>query len=579
MDANSALRLERATRPRLTPARALHHLQVLQGLIHRDYLTGSDLSFALHDLAERVQSAVMASETLVTLFHANPEQWLTISATGQQLSYAAITRQASRTVLEQVRSSGEAVIATAEEGLALASESILDLRLESLLAVPLFFWDGQVPEGGRFVGGCLYAHRTAELDPFTREDVSLVHDITAIAQSSLNLLRHLQTLRQTLEETEERLRAVAATASREYRLGDFETRDPQFADKVIGLLQRVSRADRVALMILGPSGSGKSYLAQAYHYACPRRKGPFVVLDCAQVTSAETLSAELFGYASRSGYANAPQEGRPGKAQLADRGTLFIDEVGCLPAELQQRLLRLIQTGRFSPLGGSEERQVDLQIITATNEDLAALVQKRLFREDLYWRLAEIVVHLPPLSHRPADIPPLATRLLERACQRYGMGDVKGFSPAALECLVRYDWARAGNLRGLEHTIHRTVLLAPAGLSWLDVAQLQLQSPFDYRTGAATPEGTPAADSGAGRTRGGMGGREGTRGASATVGGPGSTEEEKLSEADIQALKDAIVQCGTGTRAAKMLGISRHTLVGRLRKAGLTIRELLGEGE
>lgn len=569
METNSTLRLKRPVASRMTPARALHHLQVLQGLLHRDYLTCADMVTALHDLAQHVQSAVMAGETLITLFAATPEQWLTVSATGQVLATEEITRQASRTVLERVRLSGEPVIATTEHALGLASASILDLQLESLLAVPLFFWDVNAAKGGRTVGGCLYAHRTAEMDPFTAEDAALVHDITAIAQPSLNLLRHLQQLRQTLFVTEERLREVAATAAREYRLGDFVTRDPHFAEKVIALLQRVSRADRVHLMLLGPSGSGKSYLAQAYHYACPRRNGPFVVLDCAQITSAETLSAELFGYTPRSGYVNAPTDGRPGKAQLADRGTLFIDEVGCLPSELQQRLLRLIQTGRYSPLGGSEERQVDLQIITATNEDLSSLVQQRRFREDLYWRLAELVVQLPPLSQRPADIPPLAQRLLERACERYQVSQLKGFAPQALTLLVQHDWSRAGNLRGLEHTIHRSVLLAPPDLHWLDAQHLQLQSPFEYRVGGFTPAPAP---------RGALEDPIRSMPDTTDISTP-DTPSDMTPDTELEALKAAIQRYGSGTRAARMVGISRHTLVGRLRKAGLNIRDILGDVE
>src|SRR5262249_35425080 len=143
------------------------------------------------------------------------------------------------------------------------------------------------------------------------------------------------------------------------------------------------------LLLLGPTGSGKTYLAQAYHSESSRRNGPFVVLDCAQTLSPETLGPELFGYAKNSGYANTPKAGLKGKAELAHHGTLFLDEIGALPSDLQQTLLRLVEEGVYSPLGSSENRRVDLQIIAASNEDLEALVHRGGFREDLYHRLRE----------------------------------------------------------------------------------------------------------------------------------------------------------------------------------------------
>ena len=253
-----------------------------------------------------------------------------------------------------------------------------------------------------------------------------------------------------------------------------------------------------------------------------------MVLDCSQVTSAETLAAELFGYAPRSGYANAPLNGRPGKAQLADGGTLFIDEISSLPPELQQRLLRLIQTGRFSPLGSAEEQQVDLQILAASHRDLRRDVQEGLFREDLFWRLAEIIIELPPLSRRTADIPIFARRFLEQARTRYGRGDVAELTPRAMAALVKHDWARAGNLRGLEHTLNRTVLLAPAGLEQIDVQHLLLETILPG-SGSQPPVGSRSsprrgASPGAGMREpsGGGGVREASPGAGVRGASPGA---------------------------------------------------------
>jgi transcriptional regulator with GAF, ATPase, and Fis domain len=296
---------------------------------------------------------------------------------------------------------------------------------------------------------------------FSAADVEIVLDIARLAQPTLNMLRCLEQVQQALDRSREALETLRAANAREFRLGAYQTFDPWFAREVLEPLKRVSRADRVNILVLGPTGAGKTHLAEAYHYECPRAAGPFVVLDCAQVTSVETLSAELFGYAPDSGYANAPRGGRPGKAQLAHRGTLFIDEIGCLPAELQQKLLRLIERGEFSPLGSGEVRRVDLQILSATNEDLAGLVRLGRFREDLFWRIS--------------DIPHLARGFLRRACERIARTGLEDLDETALHRLLKHDWARAGNVRGLERTIFRSVLLAPPGIRRLEALHLQLQ--------------------------------------------------------------------------------------------------------
>src|SRR5262249_42601794 len=158
-----------------------------------------------------------------------------------------------------------------------------------------------------------------------------------LAQPTLNVLRTLADVRRDLQSSREELDRMRLQGAGAYRLGRYETRDPWFARNVIEPLSRVAESNKVNLLLLGPTGSGKTHLAEAYHFESPRRNGPFVVLDCAQVTSVETLSAELFGYAPDSGYVNAPRHGRRGKAEMADGGSLFVDEIATLPAELQQK--------------------------------------------------------------------------------------------------------------------------------------------------------------------------------------------------------------------------------------------------
>lgn len=546
----------------------MRHLAILRSLLHRQALTRAGWQEAFQDLAQRVKESLGAGEALVAFYTSEPESshgvWSAITPRGDLLGQDDISRYGSLSVLDRVRATQAPVLATAEAPLTMTSKSIVQLGVENVLAVPLFGWDFEEGVTARRFEGCLYLHRTLHDPPFGAGDVTLVLDIVAILQHHLNLLRRLHALEQTLAHSRSELKGLREEVQQYARLGRYETRDPVFAGQVLGPLQAVSRADRVGILLLGPTGSGKSYLAQAYHYESARRGGPFVVLDCAQVTNAETLSAELFGYAPRSGYANAPLSGRPGKAQLAHKGTLFIDEIGCLPLELQHRLLRLIQTGLYSPLGSSDEVQVDVQIIAATLEALLKLVQEKRFREDLYWRLSELVVELPPLSARPADIPGLAQKFLDDARVRYGRKDIRAFTPEAIARLQAHDWSRAGNLRGLEHTVNRSLLLAPAGQVLLDVTQLRLDA---IPGGAHGPEFASASATAPPH-------------ASAPVPAPTPPHAAAPGTSDVvdealAAIQAALRQHGSATYAARALGMSRDALIWQLRRAGLTVRNVL----
>lgn len=525
-------------------ALAARHLEVLRNLLARDYLSRADWSYALRDVAEMARLGLHSSEALVATRDAEAGRWTAVTSDGRTLDDQEISERGSRSVLEYVRAHERPLLTMVGRDPRLTSASVDSLAIEFVLAVPLWFWDVTKEHPVRQLGGCLYVHRTAKDRPFTDADVALIEDITRIAEPTLNLLSHLKDVTSQLAASHDRLEELTRLAA---RLGAFETHDPEFARETLDTLRRAASAQKVSVLILGPTGSGKTHVAQAYHEECPRRGEAFVTLDGAQATSAETLAAELFGYAASSGYANAPPKGRAGKAQLAHKGTLFIDEVAALSPELQQRLLRLLQSGSFSPLGTAEEVQVDVQVIAATNADLTDLVRSGRFREDLYWRLGEITIRLPPLSKRVADIPHLARQFLEKARERYGRTDVSGFSDGALGALLRHDWARAGNIRGLERTVNRAVLLARPGTVSLDVDDVPLEE-------MGGPSDEP-------RSRPIDGGK------------PKSDEAQRVP--DLDAVKAAIRLHGSGTAAAKALGITRDTLVWRLRKVGLTIEDVL----
>lgn len=564
------------------------HLRVLRALLAKDYFASADWNAALHDLATMVREGVDADRAVVAW--RTPRGWRAVDDAGEALDGPAISARASFGVLERVAEGGEPLLTTATNPLPVHTHSVMQHDIRSVAAVPLFFWDVQDAGGARELGGVVYAHRTSTRDPFSLADIDLVLDIARICQPTLTLLRHLNTLQHDLAVHQEALDAAVELGETTARLGELKTRDRAFGRKVLGPLRRVAAADRVGLLILGPSGSGKTHLARAYHRTCSRARGPFVTLDCSQVTSVETLSAELFGYAARSGYANSPQRGRPGKALLAHGGTLFVDEVGTLPPELQQKLLRLVQEGTFSPLGAADEERVDVQVIAATNEDLRALVDEGRFREDLYWRLGEVVVEVPPLDARPADVGPLAKTFLARAARRFGRADVEELSLAAVHVLQRHRWSAHGNIRGLEHTINRAVLMSDPGVRVIGPEHLELGS-LSVR---------PARQGRAAVLRAAM--RRANFNASAMTRDPvllqavGRAElpvstlaswlrseglaeemrEGRRSQGDqLETIRQAIRTHGTATSAAKALGMTRDALIWRLRKAQLTVGDVL----
>ncbi len=607
-------------------ARDAHHLSVLRALLAGDPLSRADRHDAFTDVAAMACDAVQGAAALVATWR-EPDGWSAVTREGRRLDEAGISAHGSRAVLEAVRTSGQPILTTHEVALDVDSESLRFHDVGSVLAVPLHVWDVTTPRAARRVGGCLYVHRTTAQPPFTDADVRLILDVARIAQPNLNLLEHLGRVEHDLERTRGEVAEYRERESERFRLGAFETRDPEFARHVVEPLRRIAQADRVGLLILGPSGAGKTWLAHAYHAHSPRGAGPFIVLDCGQVTSAETLSAELFGYAPNSGYSTAPARGRPGKAQLADGGTLFIDEIGACPPELQQKLLRILQNGRFAPLGTSEEVAVDVQVIAASNEDLRARVQQKRFREDLFWRVSEFTVHLPPLDRRAADVPSLARTFLTQATARYGRGEIEDLTEAADRALLVHPWSRAGNLRGLEHTLNRSVLMAPPGVRRLDAAHLQFDAPVgeaepdELRPAPAAPAAPAMAAPSVPRVRAErldeaalrallerkIAAHRGVLAAIALdseVAGafgyprgvmPDSTLKQwvralaldaALADArqagrpplPLEAVRAAIREHGSGSAAAAALGVSRDTLVWQLRKAGLTIAEVLERG-
>jgi transcriptional regulator with PAS, ATPase and Fis domain len=212
------------------------------------------------------------------------------------------------------------------------------------------------------------------------------------------------------------------------------------------------------VMVTGESGTGKELVARAIHAKSSRKDRPFVAVNCAAIPDT-LLESELFGYA-RGAHSTANAD-RQGLFVEAHGGTLFLDEIAELPLALQPKLLRILQDGEVRPLGANRALRVDVRIIAATNRDLERHMQEARFREDLYYRLNVIQIHLPPLRGRAEDILPLADHFLARAAERSGKV-VKGWREGAKKVLLAYHWP--GNVRELENVVERAVALAETDL-------------------------------------------------------------------------------------------------------------------
>jgi transcriptional regulator with GAF, ATPase, and Fis domain len=260
--------------------------------------------------------------------------------------------------------------------------------------------------------------------------------------------------------------------------------------------QEVSRAapSRATVLIRGESGVGKELVARAVHYSSPRRKGPFVCLNCAAL-SETLLESELFGH--EKGAFTGATERKIGKFEQADKGTLMLDEIGEMNAATQAKFLRVLEGHPFERVGGSEAIKVDVRVISATNRDLEKDVAEGKFRRDLYFRLHVLEIIVPALRKRPEDIPVLAEYFLRRFVAETG-NKIKGFSPRAMEELLRYRWP--GNVREMKNVIERAVVLTRG--EYIDADDLTLstlKTAGDTETGlgdarALPPQPTSLAD-------------------------------------------------------------------------------------
>jgi two-component system nitrogen regulation response regulator GlnG len=318
-------------------------------------------------------------------------------------------------------------------------------------------------------------------------------------------------------------------------------------------------ANDLTILVLGESGTGKELVAEAIHSLGPRRAKPFVAINMAAIPK-ELIEAELFGH--EKGAFTGAHARAAGRFEQAQGGTLFLDEIGDMPMEAQTRLLRVLQSGEVTTVGGSSPVKVNVRIIAATNKDLPALIVQNRFREDLYYRLNVVPVTLPALRERRADIPLLARHFLEQAAQE-GLPR-KSLADTAEEVLCRYSWP--GNVRELQNLMHRVAVLGREPVITADFLRQNL--PLDN---GMEPEQIGSRDALAYAARAWTRGRLAVGGAQTAQ----ALHDEILAIVEPALLRETLRSVeGNQIRAAALLGINRNTLRKKLTEYGLDPAQL-----
>ena len=290
------------------------------------------------------------------------------------------------------------------------------------------------------------------------------------------LLLLLERIRRMREVMEENVRLRRRLEER-YRLEDMVGKGHKMQE-VFRLIRTVASSDSTVLL-QGETGTGKELAAHAIHELSPRRDGPFVKVSCAAL-SRELLESELFGHV-RGAFTSAIKD-KPGKFELADGGTIFLDEVDDIPLELQVKLLRVLQEREFERVGGTMTIRVDVRVIAATKVDLLERVRRGLFREDLYYRLNVVPIRLPPLRERKEDVP----LLMEHFLRKLGAEGRIEMTPEAMKLLMDYDWP--GNVRELENLVERLVVVGAGPKVGPEDLPPEIRSPAPKEKGPSLEE-------------------------------------------------------------------------------------------
>ncbi|HEY0380408.1 MAG TPA: sigma-54 dependent transcriptional regulator [Pyrinomonadaceae bacterium] len=315
---------------------------------------------------------------------------------------------------------------------------------------------------------------------------------------------------------------------------------------VFRMVDQVAPA-RSTVLITGESGTGKELIAKSIHESSPRATRQFVTVNSSNIPS-ELLESELFGH-TRGAFTGAVAA-KKGLFEVADGGSIFLDEIGDIPPETQARLLRVIQEREFTPLGDTSPRRVDVRIIAATNIDLKEAVRQGTFREDLYYRLSVVPIELPPLRDRREDILPLAQHFIRKYNEENGRQVSEQIRPEVLALLEAYSWP--GNVRELENAIERAVVIAPGTEITRECLRSEVSDPQAARAAA----------------------REGSSGAASLDIGRGVNFYDEVRRFEIDLIRRALEQTGGHqSRAARLLGMNATTLNSKIKTYNIDPRQ------
>ncbi|MBV8551894.1 MAG: sigma-54-dependent Fis family transcriptional regulator [Acidobacteriaceae bacterium] len=416
---------------------------------------------------------------------------------------------------------------TAEQGLPLATVAnvvITDLRLPGMSGLELI----QQLQARGIQAGVIVITAHGSVDTaveamklgaadFLQKPFSLDH-LSTVVQKVMAV--------QSLRAENQRMRDEL---DQRYQFGNIIGRSAAMRE-IFHTVERVAPT-RATVLIAGESGVGKDMIARAIHQNSPRRMKPYVKINCTALPE-NLMESELFGY--EKGAFTGAAATKPGKFEQADGGTVFLDEIGDVPGNIQVKLLRILQERQFERLGSNVTRDVDVRVIAATNVDLRAALEQGRFREDLYYRLNVVPVSVPPLRERKEDIPFLAMHFVQKLSRDLG-SLAKEISPAAIDRLLTHSWP--GNVRELENTIERSLVLAPDEI--LQPADIRIEAPRNSH---------PVVSAQA----------------------PLLPEGETLEHWEQMMIREALRRAnGNKSQAARMLGLTRNALRYRLSQMGM----------
>ena len=453
----------------------------------------------------------------------------------------------SRSIADRVLESGKPLVLedAVEDEYFSTKESVLALRVRSIACLPLTGHQGVVGAiylDNRFQPGLFSERVVGILDIFARQaalaiENALLHERNReMLEQLTSSNREVERLNKRLQEENQAQKLVLDETREELGRRQNALEERFHFDRIVGqsqpirtlfqAMERVARTD-VSVLILGESGTGKELVARALHYNGPRAAAPFIAVNCGALPD-NLLESELFGH-ERGAFTGAVTQHK-GMFTAADKGTLFMDEVGDMSVAMQAKLLRALQEGEFVPVGATASVHADVRIITATNRDLEAMVRAGSFREDLYYRLNVVRIVVPPLRRRTEDIPLLVDRFLSTYSERHDLETPVRIDDQALKAMMLYSWP--GNVRELQSTVWTAAVFAEDGVITITSLEARPEVLAPIRSGEDMPV---------------------------------AMDIINLRDLEQRALREALRRtAGNKARAAKLLGISRRALYNKL---------------